>query len=370
MDVSMSERRVTKGDHGVRVAARWGALMLALGLADVALGQPQGRVLLLDGPSVAGTIVAVSPAGVDVEDSKGEKRNVEIERIRDVQFSGEPQLLRAARAAVISGRPAQALDDLDKIDKSEFQDADELVLKEVEYVRAAALAGKASLTGGDLAGAEKAARDYLANHGTSHHVYAMQELLGNVLARAGKFADAANAYATLDKGPPAFRVRSATARAALLFEQQKYDEAIAAFAAASKIDTDPKDAASAAQKREAELGVARCLSRQGKAAEAVTRLQEILKLANPEQKELMARAYAVLGDAYRSAGKDQDALISFLTVDLVYNTVSEARAEALFNLAQLWERGKFPERARDARQQLESTYPDSPWTKKLAGAGS
>jgi len=78
----------------------------------------------------------------------------------------------------------------------------------------------------------------------------------------------------------------------------------------------------------------------------------------------------VLGDAYRAAGKDQDAVISYLTVDLVYNSSPQNREEALYNLVQLWERGKFAERARATREQLESTYPNSPWVRKLKTGGA
>ena len=85
---------------------------------------------------------------------------------------------------------------------------------------------------------------------------------------------------------------------------------------------------------------------------------------------MLSKAYAVLGDAYRAAGKEQDALIAFLTVDLVYNTQPESHAEALFNLAQLWDKAQNPERARQAKQALEATYPDSSWTKKLAGGAA
>jgi hypothetical protein len=52
---------------------------------------------------------------------------------------------------------------------------------------------------------------------------------------------------------------------------------------------------------------------------------------------------------------------------MVYNSVGENRAEALFNLAQLWDRAKYPQRAEEARQELMSAYPDSVWASKLAG---
>ena len=95
------------------------------------------------------------------------------------------------------------------------------------------------------------------------------------------------------------------------------------------------------------------------------------KDSDPEDKEFLSRAYTVLGGAYRAmGGKDQDALISYLTVDLVYNVLPESHAEALFNLGELWERGSNPERSREARQSLKSSYPASQWTAKLGNGKS
>jgi outer membrane protein assembly factor BamD (BamD/ComL family) len=48
--------------------------------------------------------------------------------------------------------------------------------------------------------------------------------------------------------------------------------------------------------------------------------------------------------------------------------VPDDHAEALFNLVELWNTNNKPERAREARQSLETTYPNSPWTKKLPPA--
>ena len=77
----------------------------------------------------------------------------------------------------------------------------------------------------------------------------------------------------------------------------------------------------------------------------------------------------MIGTAQRaSAGDPRDALISFLTVDLVHNEAPDEHAEALFNLVDLWLQANHPERSREARRVLETTYPASPWTKKLAPA--
>jgi tetratricopeptide (TPR) repeat protein len=342
------------------------ALALAAALAGQAAAQVPGRLILVGAPGISGDIIAVSPMGVEI-DVRGEPQKVPIERIREVTFTAEPQSLKAARVAIMRGQPAQAIEDLAKMEQAEMEGAEQLIVDELEFVKAAAIGGQAAAGGDDPAAGEKAVRDYLGKHAQSHHALPMQELLAKLLARAGKFADAAAALAPLDRGPPAYRVRATAARAGLLYEQQKYDEAIREFAAAAQITTDPQDTASAAQKRAAELGTARCLSRQGKGADAIAAVERTLAAADPADAEGLGQAYNALGDAFHSVGKEEDAIIAYLTVSMVYNAVAENRAEALFHLVQLWDQAKFPQRAEAARQELASAYPDSTWARKLAG---
>ena len=346
------------------------AAVLAAWLAGQAGAEVPGRLSLGSGPAISGNIIAVSPMGVEIE-VRGEQQTVPIERIREVTFAAEPQSLKAARVAILRGQAGQAADDLAKIEPAEMEGAEQLIVDELAFVQAAAVGGQAAASGQNLAAGEKAVRDYLGKHAQSHHVFPMQELLAKLLARSGKFADAAAALAPLDRGPPAYRVRATVGRGELLYDQKKYDEALREFAAAGQITTDPKDSASTAQKRGAEFGTARCFARQGKGAEAVAAVERIVGETDPDDVEILGQAYNVLGDAWRSVGKNQDAIIAYLTVSLVYNSVGETRAEALYNLAQLWDLAKYPQRAEEARQELVSAYPDSPWARKLsAGKGS
>ncbi len=342
------------------------AAVLCAVLADQASAQVTGRLILFNAPGISGDIVAVSPMGVEI-DVRGESRKVPIESIREVTFAAEPQSLKAARVAIMRGQAAQALEDLAKIEPAEMNGAEQLIVDELNFAKAAAVGGQAAATGENLAGGEKAVREYLGKHAQSHHAFRMQELLAKILARSGKFTDAAAALAPLDRGPSAYRVRAATARAGLAYDQKKYDEAFQEFSAAAKIPTPPEDAASVAQKRTAELGAARCLSRQGKGGDAVAAVERIVGESDTDDVEILGQAYNVLGDAHRAAGKNQDAIIAFLTVSMVYNSVAENRAEALYNLSQLWDQAKYPQRAEEARQELASAYPDSVWARKLAG---
>jgi len=343
--------------------------LLAL-LPALAVGQSPDVVRLTDKSSVIGEIVSVSPSDVEIKDQRNDETvKVPIDRIGVVLFSGEPAALRDARSMLLRQDPAGALEELTKIEKVELDGASDNVLAEAAFVKAAATARQATVTGAGLDVGEKALREFLQKHPRSVNVFRANEALGDLLVRAGKFDDAAAAYAALEKGPPAFRVRAATSKGNSFYEQKKYAEAEKEYAAAAKAETDPKDEASTRQKRQARVGQSRCLVRQGKAPDAVKLLQGIVREADPEDRELLCRAYAVLGDAYKAAKQDQDAIIAFLTVDLVYNSLPESHAESLYNLVQLWQKVQNPERSREAMQTLQTTYPDSRWTKAVAAAG-
>jgi len=335
-----------------------------LSLAGTAWGQAADRVKLLSGASIAGKIIDVSPGGIDVESSDGTPQKVAIETVREVQFGGEPQSLRNARAMLLRGRAADARDLVGKIETDELDGAEPLVLAEVDFVKAAA-AGQAMLdAGNDLTGAATMVADYLTKHPSSHHYFRMQELLGDLCARSGQPELAMAAYQRLVGGPPALQLRAALAKAAMLLAQGKTDDALSEYEAAIALAGNEKT--SQTQKRSAEVGKARCLSLQGGHDAAIEMLKQIINDTNPEEKELLSRAYNVLGATYRAMdGREQDALIQFLMVDLVYNTLPETHAEALFNLAELWDKGSKPERAREARENLKAAYPASPWTSRL-----
>ncbi len=335
-----------------------------LSLAGTAWGQVADRVNLVGGASIVGKVIDVSPVGIDVEGSDGTTQKVAIETVREVQFGAEPQSLKNARAMLQRGRAADARDEVGQIEADELDGAERLVLAEVDFVRTAA-AGQAMLdAGNDLAGAATMVADYLAKHPSSHHYFLMAELLGDLRARSGQPELALAAYQRLVGGPPALQVRAALAKAAMLLTQGKTEDALSEYEAAISLAATEKT--SQTQKRSAEVGKARCLSLQGKHDVAIEMAKQIINDTNPEEKELLSRAYNVLGETYRAmGGKEQDALIQFLMVDLVYNTLPETHAEALFNLAELWDKGSHPERAREARQNLKAAYPASPWAARL-----
>ena len=336
----------------------------------VALAQSPDRVKLLDRKEVYGEILATSPNEVEIRDSRGESVRVPIDRIREVLLSGEPESLRNARGMLLRQDAPAALEELGKVTKEELDGASNLVLADMDYVRAAALGRIAAASGVELPAAEQALQGFLEAHPDSFHRYDIQEVLAAVLARAGKYDAAATALEALAKGPTSLRLRAAVGKARLFYDQGKHAEALREYEAAEKMPVDAADLAGRREQAAAVLGRARCLARLGKPADAVALVTKQIGETGADQRETLAAAYAALGDAYRAAGgKDEDAIIAFLRVDLIHNSVPDAHAEALFNLVQLWENAKSPERSRQVRQTLESTYPDSRWT-RLSATGA
>jgi tetratricopeptide (TPR) repeat protein len=348
-----------------------GSGLLAAGLMLVVfntLGRAEDSVVLVDGSRVRGSIVSLAPDAVEIEGRSGIEK-VGIAEIQEVMLDGEPESLASARTLLVRRDPRGAIEELAKIEAADIKDAEPRIREEYEFLKVAAAAGAA--TAADGAAAAQGLAAFLTRNARSHHFFEGQEMLGDLYARLGKYAESAAAYGALDRGPPALRIRAASSKARLLLDQGKAADAIKEFEAATKIPTEPGDTASAAQKGEAQLGMARCLAKTGKATDGVTMARAAIRAADPGDRDLLAAAFAALGECQRAVGgKDQDALISFLTVDLVYNSVPDRHAEALYNLVELWEATKQPERAREARQNLITTYPDSPWAKKLGAARS
>jgi hypothetical protein len=356
------------------VSVRLGRWMLGrhlvLAAAILAAVSSSGRcddaVVLSDGRRVSGSIVSLGPDGIELESRSGVAK-FGIGEIREVVLDGEPDSLSAARSLLLRRDARGASAELEKIDPADIQAADSRIREEHDFLKAAVAARSATAANG--AAAAQALSTFLTRNARSHHFFEGQEILGDLYARLGKFAEAAAAYGELNRGPAPLRVRSAASKAQLLLQQGKPAEAMKEFEAATKIPTEPGDAASAAQKGEAQLGIARCLAKTGKASDGVQAARAAIRAAAPDDRDLLAAAFVTLGECQRAVGgKEEDALIAFLTVDLVYNEVPDRHAEALYNLAELWEARKQPERAREARKLLSSTYPDSPWTKKLGSA--
>jgi tetratricopeptide (TPR) repeat protein len=295
---------------------------------------------------------------------------VSTEDVLEVLLDGEPEELRSGRGMVAAGDGAGALEQLAPTESADrvtaWEQATDAVQAERMFVKSAAHAQVAIRSGEKLEQALAGLRAFLKTHPRSHHAAFMHELQGDVLARMGKEDEALSAYAVIATQSPARRVRAEMLKGRLQLKQERWKDARAAFEKAIAVESPAGDVSALLEKREARLLLARCLARDGQAADAIALARQMLSEADPADSKGLATIFVTLGEAQQAAGdKNKDALISYLTVDTVHNGVPEAHAEALARLVELWEKENHPERARDARQALDQNYPASPWARRV-----
>jgi tetratricopeptide (TPR) repeat protein len=156
-------------------------------------------------------------------------------------------------------------------------------------------------------------------------------------------------------------MRAAVASGRSLQAQGKHPEAIQQFDAVLAMADEGPDAAN--QKLAATLGRAISLAETGKADESA--IEKVIVDTDTQEKQLQARAHNALGKCYEKAGRTKDALFAYLYVDIIYNTVPDAHAEALARLVPLWRAIGQDDRSRESREALQKRYAGSRWAKQL-----
>jgi tetratricopeptide (TPR) repeat protein len=199
----------------------------------------------------------------------------------------------------------------------------------------------------------------------SHHYFEACEVLAELLVNRGSYDRAEPYFEKLAAAPwPETQWRAALLEGRMLLAQAKYGDALAKFdvvlnASGASAPADESEKLTLA----ATVGKADCLAESGKGADAIRMIEDVIAKADPEQAEAQALAYNALGRCYLKSDKPKDALLAFLHVDVLYQSVPEAHAEALSRLAPLWESMGKADRARDARKVLSDRYPQSRWAR-------
>ena len=337
------------------------AVVVAMSLVSIAArATADDRIKLKRGTQSAGTITSISPTELTIE-LGATKRKFAVNEIESVTFDDEPNPLTQARIAVNAGRYDDALALLDRIDTQKI--TREAISNDVEFYRALAAARQALAGDGSVATAGRLLLGFDKAHPDSFHHFEACEAIGDLLAAVNRWDQAMAYYNRLASAPwPEYKMRAGVLAGRALVNRKKFDEAIARFdqVLAATAGGEEGDA----QKLAARLGKARALAGTGKTDEATTSVEEIIAQADPENQELHARAYNVLGNCHRAADKPKEALIAFLHVDLLYARFPEQHAEALANLATLWDQVDKADRAQQARSTLQEKYPNSAWVQK------
>ena len=314
--------------------------------------------------TLMGNIVGMSPMGVELEGIGGILKEIPVNEIATVFFETDPSELKTAKTHVLGGRYGDALAALERIREEDAGRKENR--QDIEFYKALCAAKLALAGKGTIANAGRMMKAFVDNNSKSYHYFEGSEIVGDLLVAIHQYDQAAEYYARLKNAPwPDYKMRAGVAEGRALLAQGKIAQAESTFEQVIAMEAAGDLAQS--QRLAARLGKASALTAGKKPKAAIRMTEDVLKVADVEDVELMARAYNALGTAYRQSGQTKEALLAFLHVDVLYPSQPNTHAEALANLVDLWQEVHKTERANAARKTLLEEYKDSPWAHKEGG---
>lgn len=311
--------------------------------------------LNIPGGRISGTIEAESPTSLRIAPGSGAAREIPIDQIASISYTGQPATLQLAETAERSGQYDQAADRF--AETAEQASGKPFIVQRAQYGRAHALTelALADPTRGDEALA--ALDQFIAAHPSSRHLGPALEHITRLTLSRGELDRAAAAIEKLK--PISWAAdRAAVLDARVLAARGRHDEAVSALdAILARVPQGSRQAV------EASLTRADVLAGNGQYAEAESAARAVIDAADPEAAEIQALAHNTLGDCLRAAGRPRDALYAFLHTDILYDTDKEQHARALAAIAGLWRDLGQDNRADEVLGRLKQLYPQSTYAK-------
>jgi len=307
-----------------------------------------------------GKIDSVSKLAISFSDRTGSTK-VPAWEIDKIRVASEPPQLDDARSRVKSGSHDEAIELLGQIKTG----TNPLIDAEVDWYRALAKS-EAALSGGTYsavdAGGEVAA--FLKNHPNSHHFVPATDLLGRLAMANGKLEFAAKQFGVLTKSKWAeYVARGHFFSGEAFLRGKKFNEAKAAYN--NIIALKANDDITQRYKQLAQCQVARVNAMTGDPAASIAKLEGIISQENPDNTELFAYAYNALGHCYLKQKNLAEAEEKFLFTDLLFDTDPIPHAEAVFQLANIWNTQKQTDLSSEARKTINSRYRNTWWPSQL-----
>lgn len=311
------------------------------------LGIPGGRI--------SGTIEAETPTTIRIKPTTGAAREIPVDQVAEVTYTGQPATLPLAESNERSGQYEPALDFYAQVVE---QAADKpLIVQRARYGRAHALTELALADPTRVDEAFAALDEVIAAGANSRHLGPALEHVVRLALSRGDLDRAATAVARLK--PIGWAADSAAIlEARVQAARGQNDQAMSSLDAI--IARMPEGSRQAVEARLTRAGV---LAGSGQYAEAESAARAVIDAAGPEAAEIQALAHNTLGDCLRAAGRTRDALYAYLHTDILYDVDKEQHARALSAIADLWRDLGQPARADEVIGRLKQLYPRSTYAK-------
>lgn len=344
----------------------WAAVVAAALAAGVLSSPVSAASLLRKGQKAAitGEITKISKTEVTIKPKTKDAENVPVNEISRLRFDGEPPKLNVARGYEEKGNLTLALENYN----TALADASDANLKaDVEYLIARTTARMALGDPAKLDDAAKKLEAWRKANPDSFRFYESLDFLAQIHLAKGDFDKAKETFTQMEQAPWGdFKMAAKSGNARVLLKQEQFAPALTIFD--EVIGMPGKGPAETSRRHDAMIGKVTCLMQQQQYADAVKVLDEVIQKVSPDDQRIQAEAYVRQGDCLQQQGKQKEALIAYLHVDVLFSGETALHAESLFHLSKLWNAAGQPGRAADAAAELQKEYPNSPWTKKLGGA--
>lgn len=303
---------------------------------------------------LSGTVVETDRNGVKLKTGANTK-NYNPGDIRKILYQGDPAELTKGREFALDGQYEQALEELKGINVGGL--SREVIKADVDYYilwceSRLALEGR-----GDKKAAVAAGLNFVSKtHKDSYHFYSVAKLLGDLALALKNHEKALQYYGSLSQAPSQERrLESAYLVAMVQLAQGKAAEAQAQF---EKVLSGQVSSTAAARLQTlAKAGKAVALARSGKGDDGLKLVNTLISDLNPTDVEMAARIYNAQGASYEAKGDREGAILAYLHTHLMFSSQPDAHAESLIRLVELWPQVGKPERAAEARQELQQRYP-------------
>lgn len=322
--------------------------------AAAPLAQAQlDRVYDMDGDNVSGAVTNTSKDGVQL-DKAGNTQNFMAGEILKIMFEGDPAPLTKAREFALDGQYESALGELKNINFDSI--SREVIKQDVAFYMAMseanlALAGKAKL--------DEAVRKTLAfasNNRNSWHFYDAAKLLGDMALASNNSQKALAYYQSLSQAPSAdMKIESRYLQGLVHLKMGNADAAAAEFD--KVLGLKAQTSKTARLQSLCKAGKAVTEAQKGNGAGGLDVTKTLIAEMDPADVELAARIYNAQGASYEANDDLEGAIMAYLHTHLMFSAQPDAHAEALKKLIELWPQVGKPERAAEARQELQKRYP-------------
>ena len=303
--------------------------------------------------NVSGTVVNVSQSGVSLK--RGDNnQEFQAGQILKILFEGDPPALTKGREFALDGQYDQALSELKTIaldslprDVNKAETAYYLAYCEAKL----ALAGK-----GAKDEAVRKLLGFATTYNSSWHFYEAARLLGDLSLALNNADKALTYYKSLMNAPSAnTKIESVYLQGLVNLKKQDPEAASAEFEKVIGLKAQSTEVARLQVLAKAGKALALAQGNQGADSLAIT--NELIGELNPTDVEMAARIYNAQGAGFEASGDTEGAILAYLHTHLMFSLQPDAHAEALQRLVELWPQIGKPERAAEARQELQQRYP-------------